>query len=206
MRCEQVRAALSARLDAEAPAANDSAVETHLAACADCRAWLADAQRLNRLLQESATAPAPDRTEAILEAIGADAALGRGADVVPGRQRVLRLAVAGVAVVQLLTALETLLAALGIGPSTHLDHELAAFDATVAAAFLLAAWRPAMAWAYAPLAASLGVLLGATSVLDIGRGATTIGHETGHLLVIIQAMLLWQLARSLRRTGSPRTA
>jgi predicted anti-sigma-YlaC factor YlaD len=219
MGCEQARAALSARLDGEEPA-TDSHVDAHVVSCADCRAWLVGAEHLTRLLRAPAAEPTPDRTEAILAAVAANVS-GRGqrrpaaarrdqsrslGAAVAARRQVLRLAVAGFAVAQLLAAIPALLASIGIAPLTHLDHELGAFDATVAVVFLLAAWRPRLAWAYAPLACSLGLLLGVTSGLDIARGATTIGHETGHLAVVIQAVLLWQLARTQRQSQSPRIA
>ncbi|WP_297003883.1 zf-HC2 domain-containing protein [uncultured Corynebacterium sp.] len=53
MKCEEARAALSARLDGEPePAGTDpDAVDAHLSACPECRAWFAAAADLNRRLR-----------------------------------------------------------------------------------------------------------------------------------------------------------
>ena len=50
MKCEDVRAALSARLDGEQSGADDDVVDAHLDACEDCRAWFEKAVALNRSL------------------------------------------------------------------------------------------------------------------------------------------------------------
>lgn len=50
MKCEDVRAALSARLDGEPSGADDDVVDAHLDACAECRAWFEKAVALNRSL------------------------------------------------------------------------------------------------------------------------------------------------------------
>lgn len=50
MDCSDVRAALSARLDGEPSGVDDDVVDTHLAACDDCRAWFDRAVALNRSL------------------------------------------------------------------------------------------------------------------------------------------------------------
>ncbi|MGV3113563.1 zf-HC2 domain-containing protein [Corynebacterium freneyi] len=50
MKCEDVRAALSARLDGEQSGADDDVVDAHLDACDECRAWFEKAVALNRSL------------------------------------------------------------------------------------------------------------------------------------------------------------
>lgn len=53
MDCDEVRAALSARLDGEPvpPGTDEDAVDAHLAACEDCRRWYASVGDLNRRLR-----------------------------------------------------------------------------------------------------------------------------------------------------------
>jgi predicted anti-sigma-YlaC factor YlaD len=51
MTCDDVRAALSARLDGEEPGAPAVAVDAHTDACRDCRTWLARAERVTRLVR-----------------------------------------------------------------------------------------------------------------------------------------------------------
>ena len=50
MDCQDVRAALSARLDGEPSGADDDVVDAHLDACDECRAWFEKAVALNRSL------------------------------------------------------------------------------------------------------------------------------------------------------------
>lgn len=55
MDCEQVRAAVSARLDSEAAQLPDDVVDVHLAGCEECQRWLATVTTLGRHLKISAT-------------------------------------------------------------------------------------------------------------------------------------------------------
>ena len=64
--CEQVRLALSARLDGY-EGEGGIRVDEHLASCADCRAWLSAVERLTLAAPE-----APDLTERILKSVAAD--------------------------------------------------------------------------------------------------------------------------------------
>lgn len=81
MECQDVRAALSARIDGEAPRPgwDDDVVDAHLAGCAECTAWYAKAMMLNRSLkvrpvQEDAPAgPSPDFAETFLAAVPKEA-------------------------------------------------------------------------------------------------------------------------------------
>lgn len=56
MECEEVRAALSARLDGEPTGVDDAVVDAHLSACESCRRWFEQAVALNRSLN---VGPAP---------------------------------------------------------------------------------------------------------------------------------------------------
>lgn len=69
--CEQIRAALSARLDGEAPGIADDVIDAHLAGCSDCTAFYERAVALNEQLATGlAPVPAamqpPDLADAIL--------------------------------------------------------------------------------------------------------------------------------------------
>ncbi|WP_175607612.1 zf-HC2 domain-containing protein [Peterkaempfera bronchialis] len=70
MTCSACRAALSARLDGEPShtSAEETGAGRHLAGCADCRDWLAVAQRL-RELARSAPGPSPEWTRALLAGV-----------------------------------------------------------------------------------------------------------------------------------------
>jgi hypothetical protein len=116
---------------------------------------------------------------------------------------VLRLSVAVAALVQLMLAVPTLVGAVqSAAPGLHAGREMASFDIAVAVGFLLAAWRPARARAFVPVALVLAGCLAITSGIDLVRGVTVIGHEIGHLVAIVQAGLIWALGR--RETAGSR--
>lgn len=73
LRCEQVQAALSARLDGEPTGLADDVIDAHVAHCEACRAFYERAAQLNRRLTFAPNpvehAPSPDLSEAILQGI-----------------------------------------------------------------------------------------------------------------------------------------
>ncbi|WP_078898007.1 zf-HC2 domain-containing protein [Streptomyces rimosus] len=58
MQCSRVRTALSARLDGEQlpPGVTGGRLDAHVAGCADCRRWSAEAARLQRLTRSASDA------------------------------------------------------------------------------------------------------------------------------------------------------
>lgn len=187
MDCERVREALSARIDGEEPGLPTGVVDLHLADCGECRAWHAGALRVTDLTAPMATVPAPDLTARVLAAVAADR---RAAEARRSRRTVLRLAVAVAAGAQLVLALPALL-----GADLHVTKEMAACQVALAAGFALAAWWPRFAAGYLPVALVLAAALALASVVDIAHGRATVWHETAHLAVLVQAGLLWGLAR-----------
>ncbi|HKT01657.1 MAG TPA: hypothetical protein VJT31_19200, partial [Rugosimonospora sp.] len=95
-------------------------------------------------------------------------------------------------------ALPALIDPTGAATGIHASREMASFDLAVAVGFLLAAYRPARARAYLPLALVLALCLAVTSGIDVARGATVITHEIGHLVAVVQAALLYGLGRAER--------
>ncbi|MDZ5446102.1 zf-HC2 domain-containing protein [Micromonospora sp. 4G57] len=196
MKCDDVRVALSARLDGEDSQAPAAALEAHTLACSGCRSWLARAERVTRLTRLQAV-DVPDLTAAVLAAVAADRAAARddAAAAVRARRQVLRVAVAVAAVAQLAIALPILLAGFGVEADPHTSREMASFDAALAVGFALAAWRPERARAFLPVALVLAVCLAGTSAVDVARSSTALVHELGHLAAVVQAGLLWALGR-----------
>jgi predicted anti-sigma-YlaC factor YlaD len=189
MTCSQARLALSARLDGENPGVDPSGLATHLDGCAGCRSWLAGAERLRAAVPVALPAEAaPDLTVAVLSRLATDrrAADRRAARARERTEWALRLGLAGFAAVQLLLALPGILGVAG----AHAHHEVTAF----AVAFLLAAFRPALARAYAPVGLVLAGCLALSAVLDLAQGYTTLGHEAAHLLTVVPAAMLVALA------------
>lgn len=199
--CEDIRTALSARLDGEESGLPDDLVDAHLVGCPSCQAWQDGARRVARAVWTAAQPP--DLTESIMQAVQADPqvvaqrARLRAAAEAHGRRQILRVAVAAAAVVQLALALPTLFGAFAgtAGVGLHASREMASFDVAVAVGFLLAAYRPQRALAYVPVALVLAGCLALTSGVDLARGVTVLSHEVGHLVAVAQAGLLWALGR-----------
>jgi predicted anti-sigma-YlaC factor YlaD len=188
--CEDVQAALSARLDGEDPGLADELIDGHVNGCGVCAAWLAGARTLT-VAQEDP----PDLTDRIMAAVAPYPVRARAAAEERARRQVLRIAVAVAAVVQLTLAVPTFLS------TAHTGREMASFDIAVAVGFFLAAYRPDRARAFVPVALVLAACLATASAIDIGRGVTTVGHESGHLVALVQAGLLWALGR-VRNPGA----
>ncbi|MGW4497922.1 zf-HC2 domain-containing protein [Micromonospora sp. NPDC004336] len=204
MTCDDVRTALSARLDGEDPQASPGALDAHTAGCPGCRVWLARAEQVTRLARVHAVA-VPDLTASVLAAVAADGAAVRDAAAATRRARrqVLRVAVAVAAVAQLAIALPVLLAGLGVTADPHTSREMASFDVALAVGFALAAWRPERARAFVPVALVLAVCLAGTSAVDIANSTTALVHEVGHLAAVVQAGLLWALGRVSGESDAP---
>ncbi|MEN3305990.1 MAG: hypothetical protein V7603_2192 [Micromonosporaceae bacterium] len=219
--CEEVRFALSARIDGEEPGQPPEAIEAHLAGCPSCVTWQQDAQRVTRAVRVQ-PARVPDLTDSIMATVAARAdgqrppvaaevpdrearATARTRELsAEARRQVLRVAVAAAAVVQLALALPVLLDPTGAPAGIHAGREMASFDMAVAVGFLLAAYRPARARAYVPVALVLALCLAVTSGIDLARGATVFSHEIGHLVAVVQAALLYGLGRANHAAGQHR--
>jgi predicted anti-sigma-YlaC factor YlaD len=197
MTCEEVRVALSARLDGEDPGAPAGALDAHTLTCAACRDWQTRADRVTRTVR-TGPAEVPDLTAPILAAVAADRRAADPAAALRGRRQVLRVAVAALALAQLVTALPILF---GVPLDAHTGREMASFDVAVAVGFALVAWRPERAQALLPVAFVLAVCLAVTSVVDIASAHTAMVHEIGHLASVAQTAVLWALARTMRGTG-----
>jgi predicted anti-sigma-YlaC factor YlaD len=203
MTCDEVRVALSARLDGEDPQAPVALMDGHLRGCPGCRVWLARAEQVTRAVRVQ-VAEVPDLTAAVLAAVAADprgtaGSRRRAVAAVRARRQILRLAVAVAAVAQLAVALPILLAGLGVAVDAHSSREMASFDVALAVGFALAAYRPERAQAFVPVAFVLAVCLAGTSAVDIANSTTLLVHEIGHLAAVVQAVLLWALGRVSRR-------
>lgn len=211
MTCDEIRLALSARLDGEDPRVPAGRLDTHLAGCAGCRGWLERAALATRLVR-APQAAAPDLTGQVMAAVAADVADGhrRRLEAARGRRQVLRVAVAVAAVAQLVMAVQVLLSGLdlpggfAVGGDPHTGREMASFDVALAVGFAMAAYRPERARAFVPVAFVLAACLAATTMIDVANSSTALVQEVGHLVALAQAVLLWGLGRtSAPRPGAP---
>jgi predicted anti-sigma-YlaC factor YlaD len=187
--CEQAREAVSATLDGEPPPVEYTEVESHLAGCASCRAWVEAAHRVTRHARLDQVGTGPDRTGRIVAAVLADRR--------PARIGLTRLGLAALAGAQLLL----FAAMLFLGDrarSPHLFHELDTFDLALAAGFLTAARRPSRAAGLLALVGVAAVGLLGTAAIDVAGGRTGVFDEAPHLLAVAGWLLLFRLARAHR--------
>ena len=165
MQCDRFREAVSARIDGEDPGLPDSALDAHLGACADCRAWQQRAHAVTRRARLGGLFLDHDLTPGVLAAVPA-AATRRG------RGFTQRAALAAVAAAQLAITVPLLLLGHDHDAGTHAAHELGSFDLSLAIAFAVGAVRPALAAGLAwPCAIAAAGLTG-TAVVDLIGGQT----------------------------------
>ncbi|MEU5961101.1 zf-HC2 domain-containing protein [Micromonospora parva] len=224
MGCEQWREVLSAQLDGEETAAELTAVQGHLDGCADCRAWFTAAAALTRRVRTRLVVEVPDRTAAILAAVGGsaagDAAASAG-DTPPARGSRWRFRLPGRAalVVGLRSALGLLgavqlvlgLAQVGRGATAdhlhptgqHLWHESAAWNVAVGAGFLFVALRRSPPAGLLPmLSAFVGTLL-LLSVNDLATGSVGGERLISHGFLVVGYLITVLLSRPGLRPGGP---
>ena|SRR5256885_383358 len=174
MSCREIREACSAALDGEESGVSRDVIEEHLRTCASCRAFVSGAEM-------------PDLTPRIV------AAAEEGRAVRPFRESPVRVALVGVALVQLAFAVPTLLFGNDEGAPVHIAHEVGAWDLALAIGFLFAAWRPLRAVGMLPFVAALSAGLMLTAVVDIANGKTPALLEVTHVLELVGTALLWML-------------
>ncbi len=198
MQCDDIRIALSARLDGEETGVPDETLTAHLGACSSCRAWVADATEVTRRVRVTPVDPAPDLAHAVLAAM-----------VPPPRARrapaaVLRAALTITGVLQVVVALRLL----SIGPddeALHVVREIVLWEATLGIGFLSAAARPHLARGMAPLVALFCVAVVFGGVADLAGGHTTVAAEAFHLVALVGfALLAWLAHRAGGSRGAPR--
>jgi predicted anti-sigma-YlaC factor YlaD len=203
MDCATVREAISAAIDGEDPGADVGVVDEHLAGCADCRRWQDAAHAITRQVRVRAAEPVPPRS---WEAAAVGQALSGG----PWQGRMLmlaRLALVAVAAGQLVLTVPCLILGYDHSAPEHVAHEMGAFDAALAAGFLVAAWRPSRALGMRALVGVASVLLVLTAVIDMVADRTSAADEAPHLLAFAGWLLICYLAaRAPAPTAAERSA
>jgi predicted anti-sigma-YlaC factor YlaD len=194
--CERYRLAISAGLDGEDAGLEGAGLERHLAGCAGCRRFAAEAADLQESVRVAAHEATPDLTRPILTAIGEEQ---RRPGLDPAA---LRAGLAAVGIVQLLVALPDLLSGIK-GTPVHVARELGSFDLALAVGFLFAAWRPLRAYGMVPIVAALVAGLAVTTGIDVMEGRVVATTEVGHLLELMGLALLWALARVVTVSEGP---
>lgn len=217
MECEDIRAALSARLDGESAAIADEVIDAHLSVCAECRQWYERAVSVNRALTVGpAVAPdfsGVDLSERILLTIEPERRRReRTWNLAAGTARAVLIVLAVLwsawAVLTLSDASAMLQAAHGPGvpgqvPSAGsaatvdpmeqgatLAVKLAAIRLALGVGMLWAAWRPRAAMGMAPVYGAIATFSIGFGIRDVIVGAYEPGELAGLLLMFLSAVAL----------------
>jgi predicted anti-sigma-YlaC factor YlaD len=82
-----------------------------------------------------------------------------------------------------------------VGHEAHAGREVAAFDIALSVGLLIAACYPEYARLFAPVVMTLVLCFATISALDVMQGVVTPSRVAVHAIAVLQAGLLWLLAR-----------
>lgn len=207
--CEDVQAALSARIDGEPTGVPDDVIDAHLSGCLDCQNFFERATALGRLLtfQEAGSGHqhVPDLTESIL------------AGVEPVRRKqAARYALSGASVRVLLGvlgcvyvgwALSTLGSLAGVPGAedpvlSRLLIDAVAFRLALAFGLFFAAWRPSSAAGLFPVCGALAMFSVGFRASDIVLGQASLSDLWGLALLVVTALAVLAAWLTTWRLGS----
>jgi predicted anti-sigma-YlaC factor YlaD len=201
MECDRAREAISARIDGEDPGPHGSALEAHLASCADCRDWQQRAHEMTRRARLGGPFLEHDLTTQVLAVIPPTRARRRRP--AGGAGMAQRAGLAAIALAQLAITVPLLILGHDHGADAHAAHELGSFDLALAIAFAIGAIRPALSAGLAwPCGIAATGLVG-TAIADLIGGQTFGADEAQHLIAAAGAALLCWQARTIRRAAGP---
>jgi predicted anti-sigma-YlaC factor YlaD len=200
LRCTTAREALSAMHDEEPwPDVPAEDLRDHLVGCPGCTRWQAQTERMDRLLRVSIAPDGPDLVDSVLAEVR-----------LPVRNRwlhPLRIALAGVALVQVTIGLANLFGTVGLAmavpTSPHMDHEEAAFDVAFGVVMAMVAWNSKRARDGVPVLATVVCMLGISSVFDLLNGEVSWSRLATHTPILVGLLLTVALGRSSRAGDGP---
>lgn len=192
MNCNQIRQAISARIDGEALGVDEPTLEAHLTSCPDCREFLTRTEALHRAVRLAPAPSIPDLTPGILTAIGAESESSES-------NLALRWVLVALALVQIAVAVPALVLGSDSSLPVHTARHLGSFDVALAVGFLFAAWRPSRALGLLPVVAALVACLVGSSMLDVIAGNTAAISEAHHVTDFAGLVVLWLLSRPVTR-------
>lgn len=195
MHCEQAQETLSACLDGEATADEQTVLDLHLGSCPACTSLQVELLGMHRTMHIRPASLVPDLAPALL------------AQPRPylGRSEWVRYLLGVVASTSLVLGLPILFSQEAGG---HQDRHLGAFTVAMSIGLLFAAIKPHRAAGLLPMAAALGLTLTVGAAIDLTQGQETLLAESQHLLDLAGLALLWVLsgvrAWSLPKVGGYR--
>lgn len=205
---ERIQAEISARLDGEEPRIPDDVLEAHLAGCADCRSFYAEARALSDVLgstrsdSQEVQQPAADLTASILASVEQEwrrSSMARLASFALSRIALAVLAVlylgwgvwflADSAGLLEASAESGVMAADAEPELANLLVQGAAMRLALALALFFAAWRPRLALGLLPFVGSYTMFSLGFAMRDVALGTATLTQLTG-LSVLIATVLV----------------
>ncbi|MEV0134326.1 zf-HC2 domain-containing protein [Dactylosporangium sp. NPDC050688] len=230
--CEAFREALSARLDGEAEPVDAALTDAHLARCAGCRTWHAEAATATRLFRVRQVPTEPAGVDDLLAALDAHGVLPPAAVPPPPRRRFAALTrLVGPARFTgdkgrraLVVALRVLLGAFGAAQfvlgiaqvanaasaaelhgdgSGHLWHESAAWNVAIGAGFGWIASRRGRPAGALPMLTAFVALLALLSVNDVLAGRVETARLLSHGFVLAGYAIVIALTRPALDPGRP---
>lgn len=202
MRCDDAREALSARLDGEQLPVPEAALTAHVDACPGCAAWVEAATAASRRVRVRLAEPVGETPHDL----SADVRRRLQADAARGGPPCSRLALAALAVSQILLGLPTLVLGGLDGASQHLAREVGVTEVALSLGVLAAAWRPWRAAGMLPVVVALAAGLAATAAVDMAVDGVPPHHELPHLVPALEALLLWRVRHHAAVTPPPALA
>jgi predicted anti-sigma-YlaC factor YlaD len=186
MECGRWWDAISACVDGEDPGIDPALVDAHVARCARCRTFAADAAAARPVHRIGVAAPVPDLSQRIRSAVAASDRAAHWSIV-----RALLVVVAAEIIVFSLPAL-----ILGDEHDTaaHAARHLGAFAAAYGVGLLVVAIRPARARTMLPVTIVLAGALLITAIVDLVNGRIPLVGEAQHLPEMLSVALVWLLA------------
>ncbi len=202
MQCPGFREAASARLDGESPGVPVAELDAHLAGCAACATWAADASAVTRRARLAPAPPVPDLTVAVLTALPRQLPGGAAAARARVATSALRLALLAVGAAQALMAWPALVTgAAAMSAPVHMAHETGAWNLAAGAAFVAVAAAPRLAAGALPFLGTFAVLLTFLTTRDLAAGHVHADRAVAHLLLLAGVTLVAAAAwRGRRRT------
>jgi len=195
MSCERCREELSAGLDGETDPALRDAVERHLATCGSCVAWRDEAARITRLARTGAAESGPDMVARVLDAAPAPTPLWRRVGPRVGLA-VVGLVQLGLAVIALTGSAPSMGGEVMGAGMAHMNHESAAWNLALGAAFLIGAVRSRHLRGLLPVLGSFIAVLAVLSALDLAAGRVEPDRVATHVVLIVGFALSLMVARA----------
>lgn len=209
LECEDVQAALSARLDGEPSGYPDDIIDAHRASCEECQVFYRQAIALNQQLLGSGTGAdtAPDLSDLILA--GVEPEWRRRANSRALGLALTRILLVGIGIIYVIWAVSIL----AQSPAQVVDDgyadllvETAALRLSLGFGLFSAAWQPRLVVGMLPMVGALWTFSAGFAARDVILGMAS-GEQLGFLLLLMftVAVLAWSWFNNYGRAAFRQT-